>query len=168
MLTQAFRFLSLVFSALILGSAFCHVLEMPVKMAMAGADYMIIQQIYAGFGPIGAVLEPAAIMSAAALAFLLRGRRAFVPALTGAIALAVALLVWVAVVSPANPQWTAAGPDTVPPNFESLRARWEWGHAIHAGLLFVAFVSLGVSVLWDVPARAVAEDADRAVDERAT
>lgn len=37
MLTQSFRFVSLVFTALILGGAFCHVLEMPLKLAMAGA-----------------------------------------------------------------------------------------------------------------------------------
>lgn len=167
MLTQSVPFVSVAFSALILGGAFCHVLEMPVKMAMAGADYMIVQQIYGGFGPVGAVLEPGAILSAAALAFLLRGRRSFIPALTGAIALAVALLVWVAVVSPVNPQWAAAGTTSVPPNFESLRARWEWGHAIHAGLLFLAFLSLVVSMLLDIPARASAVEADSVIGERA-
>jgi hypothetical protein len=155
-LTQSLRFLSLVFTALIMGSAFCHVLEMPIKLAMAGSDYMVV------FGPVGAVLEPAAILSSAALAFLVRNRRSFVPAVVGTLALVTALLVWVAVVSPVNPHWAAAGPDTVPPRFESLRARWEWGHTAHAALLFVSFLALVVSVLEDIPRRAVAEARRRA------
>jgi hypothetical protein len=166
-LTQSFRFLSLVFTALIFGSAFCHVLEMPMKLAMAGADYMVVQQIYATFGPIGALLEPAAILSTAALAFLVRKRRSFIPALVAAVAMVVALLVWVAVVSPVNPHWAAAGPHTVPPNFESLRIRWEWGHAAHAALLFVAFLATVVSVLVDIPPHAVTVEARRPAAGRA-
>jgi hypothetical protein len=161
MLTQSFRFVSLVFSALILGGAFCHVLEMPLKLAMAGADYMVVQQIYGAFGPVGMVLEPAAILSSVALAFLVRRRRSFVPALVGAVALVAALLVWATVVSPVNPHWAAAGPGTVPPDFAALRARWEWGHAAHAALLFLAFLALVVSVLVEVPRHAVAAEARR-------
>jgi hypothetical protein len=166
-LTQSFRFLSLVFTALIMGSAFCHVLEMPIKLAMAGADYLVVQRIYGAFGPVGAVLEPAAILSSAALAFLVRRRRSFVPALAGTLALVTALLVWAAVVSPVNPHWAAAGPDRVPLDFESLRARWEWGHVAHAALLFVAFLALVVSVLVDVSPRAAAARGRRAAAARA-
>ena len=166
-LTQGFRFLSVVFTALILGSAFCHVLEMPLKLAMSGADYMVVQQIYGAFGPVGAVLEPAAILSSAALAFLVRKRPSFIPALVGALALVTALLVWAAVVSPVNPRWAAAGPGTVPPDFAALRARWEWGHAAHASLLFVGFLALVVSVLVEIPRRPVAAAARHRAAERA-
>ena len=55
MLTQSVRLLSLTFSALILGGAFCHVLEMPVKLMLPGAEYTVVQQIYGAFGPVGAV-----------------------------------------------------------------------------------------------------------------
>jgi hypothetical protein len=147
--------LSLTSSALILGGAFCHVLEMPVKMALPPSEYMTVQQIYGAFGPVGAILEPAAILSGAALAWLMRGRRAFTPALVGALCLAAALLLWVAIVSPVNPHWSAAAQaQTVPDDFQSLRNRWEWGHAIHAGVLFLGFVALVVSVLAEVPRRA--------------
>ena len=85
----------------------------------------------------------------------MRGRRAFTPALVGALCLAAALLLWVAIVSPVNPHWSAAAQaQTVPDDFQSLRNRWEWGHAIHAGVLFLGFVALVVSVLAEVPRRA--------------
>jgi Domain of unknown function (DUF1772) len=164
--TQSLRFLSLVCTALILGGAFCHVLEMPIKLGLSGADYMIVQQIYGTFGPVGSILEPAAIISTAALAFVVRGRRSFGPAVVAAVTLVVALIAWVAVVNPVNPHWAAAGPTTVPPEFEALRRRWEWGHATHAALLFVAFVATVVSVLVELPTRALAADARRARAER--
>jgi hypothetical protein len=161
MLTQSVRLLSLTFSALILGGAFCHVLEMPVKLTLPGAEYTVVQQIYGAFGPVGAVLEPAAILSAATLAFLVRRRRSFVPALVGAVTLVTALLVWAAVVNPVNPHWAAAAPGSVPADFVALRTRWEWGHAAHAALLFLAFVALVVSVLVEIPRRPAAAAARR-------
>jgi hypothetical protein len=159
---QVVRLLSLSFTALILGGVFCHVLEMPVKMTLAPSDYMIVQQIYSTFGPIGAVLEPAAILCATALAWLVRGRRAFAPALVGGLCLVASLMLWVAIVSPVNPHWAAAAQaQTVPDNFESLRSRWEWGHAIHACGLFAGFVALVVSVLVEIPTCASAAVAPR-------
>jgi hypothetical protein len=59
------------------------------------------------------------------------------------------------------------GPGRVPSNFESLRWRWEWGHAVHAALLFLAFLALLTSVLMDVPARTRAARAPRVAGERA-
>lgn len=88
------------------------------------------------------------------------------PALTGAVALAAALLLWFVVVSPVNAHWAAAGPGTVPPAFESPRARLKWGHAAHAALLFVAFLALVVFVLVEITSRAVAR-AHRSAAERA-
>jgi hypothetical protein len=140
---------------------------MPIKLTMAGADYMVVQQIYGAFGPVGMVLEPAAILSSVALAFLVRRRRSFVPALVGAVALVAALLVWAAVVSPVNPHWAAAGPGTVPSDFTALRTRWEWGHAAHAALLFLAFLALVVSVLVEIPRRATVAAETRRRNRRA-
>ena len=55
----------------------------------------------------------------------------------------------------------------MPPDFASLRARWEWGHAAHATLLFVSFLATVTSVLVDIPSRAVAAEARRSVASRA-
>jgi hypothetical protein len=58
---------------------------------------------------------------------------------------------WFALVSPVNAFWAAATPATPPPDWQTLRARWEFGHAVHAGLLFAGFTALLVSILVDSP-----------------
>jgi hypothetical protein len=156
MALQAFRFLSVVLAGLLLGPTLGHLLEMPVKLGLPATDYVIVQRIYGAFGLFGAVVEPAAIVAAGALTFLVRGRRAFRPALVGALCLVAALLVWVAVVNPVNPSWATASPSMVPPNFESLRLQWEWGHAVRTALVLAGFVSLVVAVLADMASVAVA------------
>jgi len=156
LVSQAFRFLSLVLTGVVLGLALPHALEMPAKLALAPNDYLIVQQIYGAFGAVGALIEPAAVVAAIVLTFLVRRSRAFVPALIGSLCLVAALLVWVAVVNPANAQWQTAGAANVPENFESLRLRWEWGHAARAALVLVAFVALVVAVLTDMATSAAA------------
>jgi len=153
---QTFRFLTLVLTGITLGLTLGHLLEMPAKLALSTTDYLIVQRIYSGFGVLGALVEPAAIVCAIVLAFLARGTRAFKPALAGALCLVAALLIWVAAVNPTNAAWQTASPSMVPPDFESLRMRWEWGHAARAALVFVGFVSLVIAVLADMAAAAAA------------
>jgi len=81
--SQVFRFLSIVLAALVLGLAVGHALEMPAKLALPPHDYLIVQQIYPAFGAVGAILEPAAVVGAFVFAFLVRRRRAFRPAVAG-------------------------------------------------------------------------------------
>jgi hypothetical protein len=158
-LVAALRFVAIVFAALVLGLAFCHVLEMPGKMALGGAEYMMVQRIYLTFGPVASVLEPGAIVASAALAFLVHRRRApFAFTLAGAVLLAVALAVWFAVVNPVNLEWAALPPGTLGAGFEAQRARWEYGHAAHAALLFAGFVALVASVLVEVPSSRTLSD----------
>ena len=154
--SQVFRFLSVVLAGLALSLAVSHALEMPAKLRLPAHDYLIVQQIYAAFGAAGAILEPAAVVCAFVLAFLVRGGRALRPALAGALCLTAALLIWVAIVNPVNTQWQAAGALNVPDNFESLRMRWEWGHAARAALILAGFVALVIAVLTDMSAAAVA------------
>ena len=151
---QTFRFLSLVLGGLVLSLAVAHALEMPAKLALSPSDYLIVQRIYGAFGAVGALIEPGAVVAAIGLAFLARHSRAVRPALAGALCFVAALLIWVAIVNPVNAHWDAAGSLTVPENFESLRLRWEWGHAARAALVFVGFVSLVIAVLADMSAAA--------------
>ncbi len=156
MVLQTFRFLSLVLAGIAFGPAFSHLLEMPVKLNLPPSDYVIVQQIYTAFGVVGAIVEPAAIVSAGVLAFLVRGRRAFRPALVGALCLVASLLIWVAIVNPVSASWQTASPSMLPESFSSLRMRWELGHATRALLHFGAFVSLILAVLADMSAVAAA------------
>ena len=96
-----------------------------------------------------------------------RGRRSFVPALVGALALAVALVAWFTIVNPVNAHWAAAGPRRVPAGFDALRTRWEWGHAVHALLLFAGFVAVIVATLLEIPRRGDAVGGGRSATERA-
>jgi len=154
--SQVFRFLSIVLAGLVLSLALAHALEMPAKLALPPHDYLIVQQIYSAFGAVGAILEPAAVVCAFVFAFLVRRGRAFRPAVVGALCLVAALLIWVAIVNPVNAHWQAAGSLDVPDNFESLRVRWEWGHAARAALVLGGFISLVIAVLTDTSAAAAA------------
>jgi len=155
-LRQAFRFLTVVLTAITLGLTLGHLLEMPAKLALTPGDYVIVQRIYSGFGVLGALVEPAAIICAFAFAFLARGTRAFRPAVVGALCLVAALLIWVAIVNPTNAQWQTASPSMIPPDFEALRMRWEWGHAVRAALVLAGFASLVIAVLADMSSVAAA------------
>src|SRR5256886_13884509 len=132
----ALRFLALMLTSLVLGLAFCHVLEMPGQMKLGGHEYMMVQQIYTTFGPAASVLEPGAIVVSAGLAFLVRRRwPPFALTFGAAVALAAALGVWGALVYPVNQRWAEVPPGALPPDWQGLRARWEYGHGPPAVLL---------------------------------
>jgi hypothetical protein len=154
--SQTFRFLTLVLTALALALTLAHALEMPAKLHLPPNEYVIVQRIYSTFGALGAIVEPAAVACAVVLAFLVRRGRAYSPALVGALCLVAALLIWVAIVNPANAHWQTATAGSVPENFESLRLRWEWGHAARAALVLAGYVCLVLAVLTDMSAAAAA------------
>jgi hypothetical protein len=66
---RAWRFVTLTLAALSMGMAWAHALELGPKMALPESDYILVQGIYQEFGRLGAVIEPAAILT-----FLARGR----------------------------------------------------------------------------------------------
>jgi hypothetical protein len=79
MYLQVWRFITLVLAALSMGMAWAHALELGPKMALPAAEYILVQQIYQEFGRLGAVIEPAAILAAGVLAYLVRQRRPAFP-----------------------------------------------------------------------------------------
>jgi hypothetical protein len=64
------RFVALTLTALTLGLAFCHVVEMPVKLTLTASEYLVTQKIYGAFGAVRAVTECGAILATGVLAFL--------------------------------------------------------------------------------------------------
>jgi hypothetical protein len=69
----------------------------------------------------------------------------FALTLTATLCLALALGVFFAFTYPANQQtrnWTV-----LPENWQALRRQWEYSHALGAGLDFVAFLALVLSLL---------------------
>ena len=142
---DAVHFASLVLVAICLGPAFAHLLELPNKIGLGREDYFTVQQIYRGWALLGIAIV-GAIASAAALAWMLRGRtRAFAWALLGLLCLLLAQIVFWVFTYPANvatSNWTE-----IPGDWEALRARWEYSHAAGSLLTFGALLSLVAALM---------------------
>ena len=120
------------------GTALAHVLEMPHKLAMTGAEWLPIQQtIYNGWGPKLFWLNVLAIVALASI--IVRFPLARVAAFSSLgmllIADVVLFVIWIAPTNNALDAWTLPAPM---PDWQTLRANWEWGHAARAALLSAA------------------------------
>ena len=145
MSTNALRFMSLLFTALVTGASLAHLLELPNKIKQPGPDYLVVQQIYRGWSHFGVVLL-GAIVTNLALTIALRNRRAaFWFAFSAFILVTATLaifLVWTYPANQATNNWTV-----VPGNWQQLRTQWEYSHAANALLTFAAFCSVVVAAL---------------------
>jgi hypothetical protein len=155
MALKAVRVLSLVFVALILGLTFAHVLEIPGKLRLAGPDWLTVQQnLYVGFGTVGAVVEVLAILLAWAVALMARDRRpALRWSLGAASCISAGLVAWALLVAPMNAALAGWTPETLPPDWRGYRNQWEAGHAIHFALFLLGFAALVIAILNDAPQR---------------
>jgi len=122
-----------------------HLIEMPGKMAMGKEAYFATQLIYNGWALFG-IVEAAAIIVAAVLAWTLRDQRMAMGFAAASAGLIVASLVaFFALTFPGNvatSNWTV-----VPENWEALRLNWEIGHATAAVLTFLSMIAIVVSVV---------------------
>lgn len=153
---RAIRFIAVLLAALGLTLGAAHVLELAPKMQYDGVMYSAVTStLYRMFGSIGAVIQIGALVAAAVLTFMVRGRPAFRLTLWGTLALVLSLVCWGSLVAPVNAQWLQVmetNPAAVPDVYLQLRARWEYGHvAAFAGWL-AGFVLLISSVLAETPA----------------
>ena len=111
---------------------------------MTESNYFIVQNIYRGWGLFGIVLF-GALFANMALAWAMRGQRAFVFVLICLGCLVANLVIFFAFTFPANQvtnNWTE-----VPADWQQLRWQWEVSHAMNAVIAFVGFCSLAVSLL---------------------
>src|SRR5690606_9153108 len=108
-------------------------------------EYLIVQQIYRGWSLLGIVIV-AALLSAAGVTLSKRRSGApFYLALTATLCIALSLVVFFSVTFPTN---TATNNWTIlPAEWEDLRRRWEYSHAVGALLYLVALASLVLSIL---------------------
>lgn len=122
-----------------------HLFELPAKMAMAPTDYMVVQQVYAGWALFGAVvfaaLLHAIVHRRAAAAF-----RLSLTALVCLIATQVIFWVFTYPANVASDNWT-----TMPHHFEYARQQWEYSHAASAILTFASLVTLTASAVQSQP-----------------
>ena len=130
-------------AALTFAPAFAHLAEMPNKMGLDGPAWYATQWIYRGWG---AFLGPLEAVTLIVTAWLLWRSRDLRPALT---LTGIALGCYIAMqacfwalnfpVNTAVAHWKASA---LPLDWTNYRARWEWGHAIRAGLAFAALLCL--------------------------
>jgi len=138
-------FIALLASALVLGPALAHVLELPNKIGLPREEYFIVQKAYRGWNQIAWVLavQVASLLAAAILARA--ERRVMVLTLLALACVLAAQGVFWTFTYPANvatENWTV-----VPDNWDQLRRQWEYSHAAGAAFQLLAFCLLVSAVL---------------------
>lgn len=144
-------------SAMVMGQALAHVLEMPGKLRLSRDQYYTVQTIYYPGFTIGGMAEPLAILATAAALISTPARSGALLLVAAALAalVAVQLAFWL-VVQPVNRQWlgstklSAAAEHffrtgqagEIRADWTRLRDRWERGHAARSVLAAAAHLLL--------------------------
>jgi hypothetical protein len=134
------QFLAIIATALYLVPTGAHLFEMPHKMALSPAEYMTVQQIYAGWELFGIVIGIALVATLANTVLVRADRRAFWGSLAAFLALIATQAVFWAFTYPVNVAtrfWTVS-----PESFETARQQWEYSHAASAALTFVGLIAI--------------------------
>lgn len=137
-------------SALNLGLAWAHLVEMQPKRAMSGREWVTTQQIYRQFGRVASFTFPGALVSMAAAAVLDREHKA--PSMLTGIAAActaATIAIWAARNEPVNREVPKWNPDALPADWEKRRDQWEFAHATSAGLHALGFGALAAAAITD-------------------
>jgi hypothetical protein len=138
-------FIALLATALALGAALAHALELPNKINLPERQYFIIQQVYRGWNQLAylLVIQLVSMLVIAGLSW--HEPRVLWPTLAAVLFLLCAQAVFWTFTYPANvatDNWT-----TIPAEWESLRTRWEYSHALGAVFQFLAMSALIIAVL---------------------
>jgi hypothetical protein len=158
---RIFRLLTVLLIALSMSVAMAHFLELPAKLRLDGATWlMMLQTIYPpAFGTAGAGFEVAALVFSIALAIFVRRRgSALAWTILGAACMAAAHAAFWIWVAPVNAVMVPASAATLPADWMALRDQWEHTHAIRAILQFLALAFMLASILIETPRRYVAPE----------
>ena len=138
-------FIALMSTALALGGALAHVLELPNKIGLPRDQYFIVQTMYRGWNQLAYLLVIQFVSMIAIIAMSRRESRVFWPAVVALLSLIAAQVVFWTYTFPTNVatnNWT-----TIPQNWEALRSQWEYSHAVGAVLQILAMGALVVATL---------------------
>jgi Domain of unknown function (DUF1772) len=140
---------SMMSTAMTMTAAVAHLMEMPAKMRYEPSLWVRLHRtMYPNFGRTAGPAEAAAVISTNLLAWLTRRERpeAFQLTAIAAACLAAAHAVFWGVVQPVNTEVVRWPLDAIPQDWTKQRDRWEFGHAIRAGLVTVALGALVTSI----------------------
>jgi len=138
-------FVALLATGLALGGAFSHLYELPNKIGISREHYLIVQRNYDGWWQLAYVLAAQLVGILAALAFTRSNAWTLgwlVLALAGLIGAQVVFWLYTYPANVATSNWTV-----LPENWQDLRARWEYSHALGAIFQLVSFGALVVACL---------------------
>lgn len=141
---RVIQFLAVVLTALALVPTGAHLFELPNKIDLPRDAYLTVQGVYAGWAWFGMVDLAALIMNVVLAVRLRRQRRAFSFAVIAALCFVVFFTIFFTWTFPANQataNWT-----TLPDNWSELRQEWEYSHAVNAAVMFIALLSVTLSV----------------------
>jgi Domain of unknown function (DUF1772) len=143
---------SLISTAVSMTAAVAHFMELPAKMRYEPQLYVRLHRtLYPNFGRMAGPAESLAVVSANALAWWTRRHRpdAFRWTATAAACLTAAHGIFWAVVQPVNADMVRWPLDAIPEDWKAQRDRWEYGHAVRAGLVTAALGALTLSNMSD-------------------
>jgi len=146
------RFSSIVSTAVAMTAAVAHLLELPNKRRYEAPLYVRLHRtLYNNFGRFAGPAEALAVLATGALAKRLRekGSPAYPMTAIAAGSVSAAHGIFWTVVNPVNVEMQQWPLDQIPENWTAERDRWEFGHAVRAGLLTGAFAALVWSAVND-------------------
>jgi hypothetical protein len=147
MLLTGVRVLAILSVALYLVPTGAHLFELPGKLALPEAEYMVVQHIYNGWALFGIVGLAAVIFTLLHAIMRRKARRVFVLSLVAFACMLGTQAVFGAFTYPMNVasrNWTVS-----PEPFEPDRRQWEYSHAASALLTFVALIAISSGVAVD-------------------
>ena len=142
---RAVFFVALLATALALGAALAHALELPNKIALGRDEYFIVQRIYAGWSNLAYLLVVQFIALLASAAMSRRDAGVLRPVILPCLCLVAAQAVfwiWTYPANAATANWTR-----IPADWETLRRQWEYSHAAGAAFQVLGMMSLTIAVL---------------------
>jgi hypothetical protein len=134
-------------TAIALGPALAHLLELPNKINLSKDAYFTVQQIYAGWSLLGGVLAVQLVAIGRVVLTARNDRRLRTLGLVALLCLVGAQSLFWIFTYPANAataNWTEQ-----PDDWQTLRLQWEYSHAAGAILQLAAMACLGLGAAGD-------------------
>jgi hypothetical protein len=144
------RLSSLISTAMAMSAGVAHAMELRPKMRYEPPLYVRLHRtLYPNFGRIAGPAEVVAVLTTGMLAWWTRKRQpaAFPLIGTAAGCLAAAHAIFWSVVQPVNVEMVKWPLDAIPADWARVRDRWEYGHAVRAGLTTAALGALTCSIV---------------------
>jgi hypothetical protein len=139
-------FVALLSTAIALGAALAHLLELPHKIDLPRDQYFIVQSIYRGWNRLGVILFIELLSILTLIALSTRRGPVFWPAIAALLCLLAEQALFWLYTFPANvatANWTV-----IPQDWEQLRRQWEFSHAGGALLQLGAMIALIIASIF--------------------